>query len=95
MSCQRVNYVPSECHRVHAKPHLLYKRAYIAVAPSLLATPRHEYIYIDRRSWHFSFAVVSVAHGNVSITLDMYIFYLFVAPGRAYLQFLSTVRYQI
>ena len=55
------------------------------MAPSLPATPRHEYIYIDRRSRHFSFAVVSAVCGSVSITLDMYILYLYVAlgPGRA------------
>lgn len=66
MSCQRVNYVPSKCHRVLPRRETPsyktppYTRIYIYILSRhpcgrSRATPCHEYIYIDRPSRHFSF----------------------------------------
>lgn len=49
--------MPSKkCHRVLDEPHPIKVRIHIWQPRAARLTPRHEYIYIDRPSRHFSFA---------------------------------------
>lgn len=85
MSCQRVNYVPSKCHRDLGEPHPIkprgiHARMYIYVSRHpcgrASATPRHEYIYIDRPSRHFSFgsSLCRTRARSVSIPSILYLY---------------------